>query len=264
MHDIEGISSPPRRLPPGTTGKLLKAALFPLLFGGIWFMVGAGLGVLFLHIGNPLHDYRLSRSCEIAEGTVTEVTLKRNTRVNGRNPWVVAYRFTAGGQEWEGRSFTLHRTVAGRMKLGRPIDVEYLADKPAVNRAKGTRASVFPAAVFLVPLFFAVAGGILFLWGKVKVLRLRSLLVNGQAAVAAVTGRSKVASVRAQRRRPVRISYEFEDSRGMTWGGVARVYFLPPGLDLTSINEVKIVYDRHEPGRNFAYELYGIDLSSEA
>lgn len=262
MHDIEGISSPPRRLPAGTTGKLLKAGMFPLLFGVIWFVVGAGLGVLFLLMGNPLHDYRLSRSCEVAEGTVAEITLKRTTRVNGRNPWVIGYRFTAGGQEWEGRSFTLHRKIAGRMKLGRPIDVEYLADKPVVNRAKGTRASVFPAVVFLVPLFFAVAGGIIFLWGTVKVLRFRSLLVTGQAAVAAVTGRSKAASLRAQRRRPMGISYEFEESRGTTRCGVARLYFPPPGLDVASIKEVKIVYDRHKPRRNFAYELHGIDLSS--
>jgi hypothetical protein len=263
VYDIEGISSPPRRLRPGTTGKLLKAALFPLLFGGIWFMVGAGLGVLFLHMGNPLHDYRLSRSCEVAEGTVTEVALKRTTRVNGRNPWVIGYRFTAGGREWKGRSFTLYRKVAARMKSGRPVEVEYLSDKPTVNRAKGTTASVFPAAVFLVPLFFAMAGGIIFLCGKMEVLRLRSLLVNGEAAVAAVTDRSRAASVRAQRRRPIRISYEFEDSRGTTWGGVARLYFRPPGLDVASIKEVKIVYDRHQPGRNFACELHGINLSSE-
>jgi hypothetical protein len=263
VHDIKEISSPPRRLRPGTTGKLLKAALFPLLFGGIWFVVGAGLGVLFLQMGNPLHDSRLSRNCEVAEGTVTEVTLKRTTRVNGRPPWVIEYRFTEGGQEWEGRSFTLDRKVAARTTVGRSIEVEYLSDKPTVNRAKSTRASVFPAAVFLVPLFFAVVGGIIFLWGKVKVLRLRSLLVNGEAAVAAVTGRSKAASVTAQRKRPIRISYEFVDSRGTTWGGVARLYFRPPGLDVPSINEVKIVYDRHQPGRSFAYELHGIDLSSE-
>ncbi len=261
MGDLEKILFPPRKLPAGTLRKVLKASVLPLLFGGICLGMGGGMGAAFVCIGNPVHDHWLSRNADITSGTVRKVTINRSARINNKNPWTILYEFEASGRSWDGRSFTTQeRTIRG-LKAGSKVEVEYLAAKPAINRAKGTRASLFPAWVFLVPGLFVVVGGVVFLCGVGKVFRLSSLLVNGHVAVARVTAHKWKRYINMGRRHPLDVSYAFQDSRRMEWSGRTRAYFPPLGLKATTGSELKIVYDASNPILNFAYELYGIEFS---
>jgi hypothetical protein len=263
MSELDEVPRPPRRLPRGTIGKLLKASIFPLLFGGIWFAVGAGLAAIFFTLGNPLHDERLSRECERTEGTVAEVTLNQTARINSRNPWNVRYTFEVDGRTWGGESYTTDEDVVRGLEEGSRIEVEYLPGMPEMNRARGTRASLFPAVIFIVPGFFTVVGGMILAGGIGKVLRLRSLLVNGQAALARATTASLSQPLCMGRRRPMTVRYSFQDIRGTEWPGRTRVYFPKQGLEVRVGEELKIVYDYGNPRRSLAYEVHGIDLSGQ-
>lgn len=252
---------PPRKVPTGTTGKLVKASVLRLLLGGIWFMVGAVLLVGFALISNPLHDYWLSRSGQVVRGRVTDVAVESGRRVDGRNPYVVRYTFEANGRRWNGWSFTSSEELVRGLDNESRVEVEYIAAKPAINRARGTRASLFPALLFLVPLSFVMAGGWVILWGVSKVFRLRNLLVNGHVAVGTVTGKRTNKLINVGQRHPVDVSYLFEDLRGTEWSGRTRVYFPPAGVEVPAAEQVRVVYNSLNPTANFAYELYGIDLS---
>jgi hypothetical protein len=242
--------------------KVLKNMLLPLLFGGIWFLVGMVVAVAFLLTGNPLHDYRLSQGCEVAQGAVRKAVLKSKTRINGRNPWLIRYTFeAAGGQSRDGRSYTSREAVVRGLKPGSRIEVEYLADNPLISRAKGTRHSLFPGWLFVVPVFFIVTGGMVFLWGIGKALRRRNLLVNGRVAVGKVTGQKLRKYINTGRGHPLDVFYSFEDHRRMEWTGWTRVYPTRPDAELASGDEVRIVYDAFNPRKSLAYELHGIDLS---
>ncbi len=253
MHELNGIQRPPRTLPPGTTARLLKTTTLPLLLGGIWFVVGGGVGVIFFAAGNPMHDYRLSRDAAVAEGTVTEVRIDRSTHINDRNPWIVRYTFQANGQTYAGKSSTMDEAFARGLAQGNRIEVEYLPAKPSVNRARGTKASVFPLPVFLVPAFFLVVGGFVFVSGMAKVLRLRSLLVNGQATLGTVNH-----ILHRGGRRPLTVFYTFLDSRGMEWTGRTRMYSPGAVRNIALGKQVKIVYDYGNPNRNLAFEVCDI------
>jgi len=61
----------------------------------------------------------------------------------------------------------------------------------------------------------------------------------------------------------VDVFYEFQDSRGMECSGRTRVYFPRPDLEAAAGAQLRIVYDGLNPRKNFAYELYGIDLSGK-
>jgi len=263
MSDLKEIPRPPRRLPPGITGKLLKVSIVPLLLGAIWFAIGGGLTVIFFAAGNPLHDYWLSRDAELTEGTVVELTIRRTTRVKGRNPWVLRYTFEVDGRNWSGKSSTTDEDAVRGLEKGNKVEVEYLPTKPAVNRAKGTRASLFPALVFIAPGFFVVVAGIILVSGIGKVMKLRNLLVNGQAALARATTGSLKQPLSMGKRRPMTVRYSFQDVRGTEWAGRARIYLPKRGLEVKVGQELKIVYDYGNPKRSLAYELYGIDLSEQ-
>ena len=253
MDELNGIQRPPRTLFRGTTARLMKTAMLPLLLGGIWFLVGGAVGGLFFVLGNPLRDYQLSRGTVTAEATVTEIRINYSTRINDRHPWIIRYAFEANGQTWEGRSSTLDETFVGRLAEGSKIQVEYLPAKPSVNRAKGTKASVFPWPVFIAPAFFLVAGGLVFVAGMAKVLRMRSLLTNGQVTVGKVNHLFHRGG-----RQPINVFYTFADSRGMEWTGRTRTYSYGVLHNIALGQDVKIVYDYANPNRNFAFEVYGI------
>jgi len=239
----------------------MKASILRLLLGGIWFAVGVGLAGIFVAIGNPLRDHWLSQASETAEGRVTEVTIRRTTRVGGKNLWVVRYRFQAKGRDRNGQSFTTRENLVRGLKKGSRIEVEYLPAKPWVNRARGTRASAFAAMAFLAPGSFVVVGGVLLVCGVGKVFRMRRLLINGRAALGKVTEEKLNRLIGMGKRPPVDVFYTFQDSRGMEWSGRTRVYFPRAATDVGPGQEVKVVYDSLNPKRNFAYELYDIDLS---
>jgi hypothetical protein len=128
---------------------LLLGSIFLLLSAGLTItiitaFVGipfAGLGVLFLGAGIPLFiwRYRQARKTvtvlqtgDSTRGKITDVSMNPSVQVNGRNPWMIAYRFQFAGQEFSGQVTTL--TPPGpQFQAGRATCILYLPESPQNN-----------------------------------------------------------------------------------------------------------------------------------
>jgi hypothetical protein len=258
MSGVETVLSSGRNLSPKANRKLMKACSLPLFLGGTWLILGLGMTFMFARSGSPLRDYWLSRSARVTEGTVKEVTRNRWTR---DKRWTVRYGFEAEGRRWQGESYTTSKSVADHLRAASETELEYLPWKPAINRAKGTRASLFSALELLPALLFVAMGGAILAYGIARILRLRNLLVNGQIAVATITEEKLNKLVSMGKRKPLDVYYVFQDSRGTEWTGRTRVYFPRASAQVEPGQELKIVYDYLNPKRSFAYELYDIEFS---
>ena len=137
-------------------GAALAGGILALL-GGIFFFLGliltvfnitAFVGIPFVLIGFPLlagGAYLLKRGYDKAQttvrvlrdGTATPgeiVSVEQNyaVQINGRNPWVIVYRFTYSGQVLQNEISTL-QTPGPELQSGRPAYVLYLPDAPDKN-----------------------------------------------------------------------------------------------------------------------------------
>ncbi|MCI0581122.1 MAG: DUF3592 domain-containing protein, partial [Chloroflexi bacterium] len=107
-------------------------------FVGVPFI---GLGVIFLALSSPVLFWRYQaaqriinvlRHGQVTRGEIAQVEENFAVRVNRRHPWIIRYRFQAGGQEYTGVVRTL--TPPGvALQPGRAAYVLYLPDTPEHN-----------------------------------------------------------------------------------------------------------------------------------
>ena len=96
------------------------------------------VGVLLLGAGLPLLAWRYSaiqRTVEVLQlgeatlGEVVNVDHNYLVRVNRRHPWVITYRFQAGGREYQS-DFTSFSGAIVEVNAGQSIYVLYLPQNP--------------------------------------------------------------------------------------------------------------------------------------
>jgi hypothetical protein len=214
-----------------------------LLFGGIWGLIGTILAIVLSLAGGPFwNDLILDRRGVAAEGRLTSVE-PTSMQVSGGSIYRIGYTFTdAAGNPRAGSTGTTHpETIvgAGRQAL---LAIEYDPQAPARSRLRGERASVI-GLFGLLPLGFAVVGGLLFALGGRRAVRLRAIYVHGQAALATVTGIA-TSAMRVNNRRVMRVDYTFDTASGRTQGRTT--LRAPPPVGGT----LWVIYDGEEPGRN--------------
>ena len=114
---------------------LISLAAAPV---GIPFML-IGAGMLLGGGGLVAWRYQTARRVEqaLAEGPaalgeITSVEQNYSVTINGRSPWIIAYRFQAGGQEYTGSLQSLD-PPGPRFQAGVPAYVVYNQDDPRLN-----------------------------------------------------------------------------------------------------------------------------------
>ncbi len=242
--------------------RLKRDVLLPRLFGMIWLVVGVVMLVVLLILGDPTADYRIRRNHETAAGTVTQIT-----RRGRRNPYRIEYAFTAGdGAEHRGRSYSRSRRGLVR---GGEVTIEYLPKEPALSRIKGMRYSPIPHTMYLMPIFFIVAGGIIWAGGISKLGRMRRLCEEGSVTVGTVIGAkwNKLLSVKASLKMPRRILYElryrFTDDRGRERDSIQRTYAVPDSFDFNEGDIVTVLFDRANPARSLALDVLEVEFTTD-
>lgn len=248
------IPPAPRRVAAKSLRRLRRDALMPRLFGAIWCATGAVMLVVFLVLADPTADFRIRRSHETATGTVTEVTRRGN-----RNPYRIAYTFTAGdGVEYAGRSFSSRRRGLLR---GNEVTVEYVPADPALSRIEGMRYASIAQTMYLLALFFLVVGGMIWTAGMVKLGRMRRLCEQGAVTTGTVVAArwNKLMRIKTSRRTPRRILYElryrFSDDRGLERESSQKTYAVPDSLDFKEGDTVTVLFDRANPARSLAADI---------
>jgi hypothetical protein len=97
--------------------------------------------------------------------------------------------------------------------------------------------------LILLPLGFAVLGGLLFALGGRRAVRLRAIYVHGEAALANVTGMA-TSAMRVNGRQVMRVEYAFDTPSGRTEGQTTLRAPPPLGAPLW------VLYDGEDPNRN--------------
>jgi uncharacterized SAM-binding protein YcdF (DUF218 family) len=118
-------------------GLILTVAIVTA-FVGIPFAL---LGILFLAVGGAALYYgyqkaqktiQVLREGQAVEGQIVNLEQNYNVRINGRNPWVISYRFSVNGREYQGQVTTLNTPGAG-LQPGKTAYVLYLQNIPEHN-----------------------------------------------------------------------------------------------------------------------------------
>jgi hypothetical protein len=105
----------------------------PLIFGGIGVLMGgAGWLLLVWWVQHARKVVEALRSGDTAEGQISEVSQDYSTEINGEHPWIIRYRFNAGGGMQNGEVRTM--TFSGyQYQAGMPAWVLYLRRQPEYN-----------------------------------------------------------------------------------------------------------------------------------
>ena len=244
MSDGAPPPPPPRRF---RLRAIDASALFLLLFGGIWGLVGTTVSVVFMVMGGPpWDDLILDRRNAVVIAMPVGVA-QASGQINGRPVYRIGYTFADGaGHTQVSASTTTEPELVQAARARAPLTVEYDPLRPRRSRVQGQSASMFGLFV-LLPCGFAVIGGVLLVLGLRRVLRLRAIYVHGRAARATVTAVSRSA-LRVNGRYVMRVDYVFDAGSGgsMTPGRTTMRDPPPVGAQLW------IVYVPADPGRSVA------------
>ena len=113
---------------------LMIALFFVKPIAGLFPMIHATVGFLLFRHGrskglSTIHAFRDGRA---VKGEVSEVYVDTSTRVNGRSPWLLKYKFPVRGQMHEGEVRTWDADTAERER-GQPLWVLYVEEAPEKN-----------------------------------------------------------------------------------------------------------------------------------
>jgi hypothetical protein len=185
-----------------------------LLFGGIWGLVGVVLTVVFTSVGGPFWNDRILDDRGVRTDAQPFEVHPTSTRINRRTVQEIQLRFTDGaGQEHIGHVGTTSPSVIASARKGTPIAVEYDPQDLERIRVAGGSASLF-GMLGLMPLAFALVGGILFVVGMRGARRMRALYRDGTAAEARVVAVEET-NMRQNRVRVMRMDYELTGTPGV-------------------------------------------------
>ena len=240
----------PRQLTSGMRRAVWRKALFDslvfLLVGGIFTLVGSILSVVFFprHLPTELAlDYGRTA---VAEGTVSGSSSTMWTS-NDRRVYEIDYAFTAeDGKEYRGFSF---RTGAS-YSPGEQVEVEYLPDRPTVNRIQGLRVNVVGMFTLFV-LIFPALGLIFLIYAVARVSgqgrkNLR-LLAEGDLAVGRVENLTRTLT-------QINRQYVYKITVGFEAGGMYKTTYRAYGPEMERAaawqkdqTPIRVLYDPSNP-----------------
>jgi hypothetical protein len=116
----------------GLTVTLITAFVgFPFLVSGVVALAG-GAALLVWRYQIFSKRVLVLQIGEAVRGRVVSVEQNYAVRVNGRNPWKIAYRFSCPRGEFEGLVSTLN-DPGPHLQPGREVYVLYLPETPEIN-----------------------------------------------------------------------------------------------------------------------------------
>lgn len=183
---------------------------------------------------------------EQAVSTQGRITRLWQRRQGDQNRHWMAYEFSANGRTYGGNA-RISRSLWNSLEVGAAVPVRYIPSHPDVSHAFAQAPDTMPR---VLPFAAATALGGLswFCWFFVR--RERKLLAEGRAAVALITGHSKMH--RASHGEIGKVaSYQFAQMSGALAKGETGPKKEPPAIGST----IPILYDPENPGRNAPYPL---------
>lgn len=181
------------------------------------------------------------RRAIVERGVVTEGVVTR-LWASGDNRQKVEYAFVAGGVRHEG-DIKVSAERRRTLRVGSPLAVRYLAERPDFNDLGGRPRSGMPAALPFVIAAVLVACAGLCAFG---LRRQWTLLSDGRVAPALVTGHT---SEKTQHGTQRQMTYEFLLLSGAVGSGKSQTSDEPPAVG----SVIPVIYDPDHPARNRVY-----------
>jgi hypothetical protein len=204
-------------------------------------ILGVGALTLSVFLINKSKAQAAARDQLRSQGTETVATVTRLWRTGDKEETrMVAYRFTAGGREIDGKSSAPSAIWRG-LTTDAPLAVRFVPGRPEINHPAGWESSVLP---IWLPFF---AGGCLLFAPVTFAVMIRKqtrLLSEGRPAPGVVTGIKR--SDKA-----VFVLYEFKLLSGAVMKGRSNGGRRSPGVG----SPVCVLYDPDNPRRNAIYPL---------
>lgn len=216
------LAGPPRHVPLTVKLRVLFGG-FSNQFGWLFF----GFGMVFVWIFLPRADFSFLTFRGEIKTTKGQITACKDTNFSeggskhskGRPVYAYHYAYTdEAGTEHEGVSYS----TAGKKEVGRPMDVEYLADEPATSRIKGMRRAPMPPFVLFV-LVFPIVGWCFIMVGFRKGLKGINLLVGGTQGRGTLKDKQPT-NTRVNKQTVYKYTFEFEADDGLTYTVTARTH----------------------------------------
>jgi uncharacterized protein DUF3592 len=202
--------------------------------------------VLGLFLDSRAVRERDERQHLVSEGRETDAVITRVWR-SGKDDadHMVAYRFTAAGEEIQGRSSAPAR-IWRNLEPGGSLPVRYVPSNPKINHPAEWRGAVLPRwlPLVLMPPFWIPA--VMF---TVLIRRQMRLLSEGRPAPGTITGVKR-------RDKTMLVTYEFRVLSGAIVKGKSSAGRRPP---ITG-SAVCVLYDPENPRHNALYPLQLVRL----
>ena len=219
--------------------------------GKALMVLAAVLGVAALAVGILLEvaargqaeDRRVwDEQAVSSQGRITRLWQRRQ---GDQNRHWIAYEFPANGKTYGGDA-RISRSLWNTLEVGAAVPVRYISSHPDVNHAFAQAPDTMPR---FLPYVIALALGGLSWLCFYFVRRERRLLAEGRAAVAIITGHSKMHRSSHGGEVGKVASYQFAQMSGALAKGETGPRKKPPAIGST----ISILYDPENPGRNSPY-----------
>jgi hypothetical protein len=212
-----------------------------------------GIGAIFLAIGSSfvLEERRYQREGQTATGVVLTKAIERATRTgsSGRRTethYTVTYRFTgADGHSYQG-SGNVSVSAWERMREQEPVQVEYLASYPMINRVAGetTRAIqyVFPG----IGLIAVVIGSTL-LVRAIGAAQMKSRVWSQGTSADATVAAVEETNFKVNKRPMWVVRYQYRDLAGRTHQGTSEYMAAEKAHAWKTGDTIRVRFDPEKP-----------------
>jgi hypothetical protein len=232
---LRSLGDPPRFVPPSLR--------LGLLFGGFynqfgWFFFGFGMIFYWVFVTNADFDslYFLGE-LETAPGVVTSVETL-DFEVNDRKVRKVGYKFTVGGDERQGESYS----TAGNHAVGGKVTIEFPAGNPDRSRIEDGMGAPMPIWCAFV-VIFPVIGMIFFTVGFRRGRQAGRLLAEGEPSVGKLIDQ-ETTQTRINDRPVVKFHYEFPAADGNIYAATASTH----RVETLANEQQPLLYNPANPG----------------
>jgi uncharacterized protein DUF3592 len=216
-----------------------------------WFGVGLiGFGAIFgaVQVGITVQEQRYAREGRLGDGLVVTKAIKHNRRggsSSSSTEYRVAYRFTVGGQTYEGEDGVSSEEWE-RLRELEPVQIQYVTSSPATNRIAGNTSTVL-SYVFGVVGALAALIGVVLLVKSVGSAKTKARIWAHGADTEATVSSVEETNVKINKRPMWVVRYQYRDHTGQAREGQSDYMSAGKANAWKTGDRVPIRYDRDQP-----------------